>query len=208
MAMRSKASRADPASDGPSKWWQWLLVYPALGLAIITAVPEWSKAVWSTWNATEGRPAEEALRQNELWRRNMRCLMAPFEWYVTPHNVKVDTTTCRSGDVLIRAETPDRNTVMYWAAIDDVLATVPGQKSGLIRSANADILRFPDERRARTAPAGLTQYAQTVVCQHFVDNRVIVRHIHAANGCFDEYVDTYTGRVINVRQVPCRPPCR
>ena len=31
--------------EGPKSWWQWILVYPALALALITALPDWLERI-------------------------------------------------------------------------------------------------------------------------------------------------------------------
>ena len=48
-------------------------------------------------------PPDVADQQAALWKKNLACSAAPFAWFNSVNNVKVDTTTCDSGDVLVRA---------------------------------------------------------------------------------------------------------
>ena len=46
-----------------------------------------------------------------------------------------------------------------------------------------------------------------VICQRFIDQRMLVRRVQTPQGCFDEIVDTFNGQVVRRNQVPCAPQC-
>ncbi|HEV2747879.1 MAG TPA: hypothetical protein VGW34_11345, partial [Allosphingosinicella sp.] len=56
-------------------------------------------------------------------------------------------------------------------------------------------------------PLSASQPSATVVCQRFLDDRMLLRHISTPEGCFDETVDTLNGETVKRTQVPCRTSC-
>ncbi len=59
--------------DKSRKWWQWVLMYPTLGIALFGSVPtlvQFRDSV--TFRVPFGSTAE-AKRQNELWKANFDC---------------------------------------------------------------------------------------------------------------------------------------
>jgi len=49
--------------------------------------------------------------------------------------------------------------------------------------------------------------ATAVVCTKFIDNRRVLRHLRTPQACFDEVVDSFTGRTTSRTQVACRATC-
>jgi hypothetical protein len=217
--MATNASTSRPrASSKPKKpapehkhahWWERLLLYPTLAVALVTAGPEWINQVRVTVQGLKVTP-KEADQQNQLWRKNLACSAAPFAWFNSISNVKVDTTTCDSGDVLVRAMTPGNGTFFKWVALDDVIKGNSGDGGGLGSPAHAATLPPVVEHAAEANSQPLFHLAQfqaNVICQHFVDQRHILRRVSTPQGCFDEIIDTFNGQVVSRNPAPCTPQC-
>lgn len=201
---KSSSSEADGAKGGPTKWWQWVIIYPTLAISILSAAPQWVDKGQALFNGVKDRGWEEAKQQQDAWRANMTCSAAPFDWYSTPENLKVDATICNSGDIFVRVATPRQGNFYQWVLLNQIVkeketAALPS----LISRAHAggDVSWRPEgsERVAQNAQ---------VICQAFMpDGRTLKRHVNAGGVCFDEFVDTYSGQVTRRDQVPCRTTC-
>jgi hypothetical protein len=189
--------------------WQSILVYPTLAIALITAVPQWiEKYQAHRLNVAQDR-LQEALKQSALWQRNLSCSAAPFAWYNSPNDVKIDATICNSGDIFVQAVTPDNKRFMRWLALDDVVVKIAPSEASVIPTASATTL-------SGLAPFGLSRPAApmfhraqtaTVLCQKFLDSRRLLRRVQTPEGCFDEIVDTFNGTVVEKKPAPCVAQC-
>jgi hypothetical protein len=195
------AAPAAPAPDaggaGPRRWWQWLLLYPTLGIALLTAFPEWIKLVeaWKSNLSTD--QLVQAEKQKELWEKNLKCTTTPMQFFENTHKVKVDATVCESGDVFVRVFAPDNRNAYYWVDVDGLLQTA--SYPGLVSSAHAASL--PNIVKVQASQTSF------VMCQRFVDNRNLLRVLNVEGQCFDEVVDTYTGQVTSRNPSECRDSC-
>ena len=203
---KSRASAKSKSSAKKKHWWERILVYPALVGALITAGPQWIDRL-NAWqqNIASGslRKAEE---QAQLWKANFDCSQLPAAWFTGTGNVKIDTTTCNSGDVFIRAMTPDNHQAFLWVPLADVLKTVRGGGGGgLIGTAHAATLNSIVSPRSYAALASLQ--AGNVLCQKFIDDRHILRRVQTSAGCFDEVIDTFNGQVVSRNPAPCTAQC-
>lgn len=209
------------ASDKPKSWWQWILIYPALALALLTALPDWLERIEAWQVNIEKDKLAEANRRNAFFRANIDCLAAPFDWVETPDSVRVDATICDSGDLLLRVEAPNTMPFLHPVRIGDI---VSAQTASLVSPFDAIAASFA--AHAATQPANVTanlsqsrpkpgsnaglQLAQAVavvVCQKFIDDRTLVRHIRVGSQCFDERVDTLTGQIVAKDPTSCRTTC-
>lgn len=205
---------AAPTTPEPARWWQWILLYPALGISLLTAAPQWFDKAQSAWAGTKV-PLEDAEKQSKLWRRNLTCAAAPFNWHNNPSNVKVDATICDSGDIFVRAATPANGQFFKWVPIEEIVQSPPVGGNPLIPTAQASTgtpgwrtLELTREARSTPAlPLIRVQQQGNVICQRFIDQRMLLRHVQTPQGCFDEVVDTYNGAVVRRTQVPCRQGC-
>ncbi|MET0179815.1 MAG: hypothetical protein ABW194_04960 [Novosphingobium sp.] len=207
MASLNPSPPESQTKASPSRWWQWFLLYPTFGLALLSAAPQWVDKVLAIVNDTKQDSYQEALRENRLWHVNIKCAGAPYAWYTNPKAVKVDATICESGDMFVRASAPGGKEVIKWVALDDVIGRAP-DTSSLIPAAHA---QSAPPLTTSHAPGYFTraQYQNVfVVCQRFVDQRMLLRHVNAgSSGCFDEIIDTFNGAVVRRTPVPCRPSC-
>lgn len=204
---------AAPAAQ-PRRWWQWLLLYPAAAGALFTAVPGWIDSVQAAWNGVANRTNAEAERQQALWEKNVSCWSAPFAWHNNPSNVRVNATTCPSGDVLVRVSTPgpDSRTFLEWVELSRILgrsgtSLIPQAHAATLTAGFSPLRReLAQSRSARLYNAAYQPMAM-VVCHRFLDQRHLLRHIRTPQGCFDEVIDTLNGAVVQRAQVPCRGGC-
>ena len=194
---RSRASSSDEDSKPTTEkhWWQWLLLYPSFAVALLTAGPQW----YDRFNGylLGVQSASQAEKQAQLWQRNASCVGLNSNGYLSPRNIAVDATICNSGDILVRAITPEKDEIYRWLALDDI---VRKKSSGrLIPAAEATSLLF-------TESALQTVLHQTVLCTK-TDGRYLTRRIQTPEGCFDEVIDTYTGTLVSRKPAPCTPQC-
>jgi hypothetical protein len=112
------AADAEPASPAPRRWWQWFLVYPAVAVALVSAIPTYIELFNSSKFDVPFGQSSLAKQQNDLWERNLTCSAAPLDPFVNEYNVEVDAIICKSGDVLVRVRTPNKKTFYRWVPVD------------------------------------------------------------------------------------------
>lgn len=189
--------------------WQSVLVYPTLAIALITAVPTWIEQ-YQKWNQNiMVHDLDVARRQAAFWAKNFSCSQAPFAWYSSPSDVKVDATICNSGDIFVHAVTPDNREHLYWVGLDEVLKRQAAAANPVVPAASAATLPGPLPFGTPRPAARLFHQSQAavVLCQKFLDERRILRRVQTPQGCFDEIIDTYNGLVVEKKAAPCVPQC-
>jgi hypothetical protein len=221
----ASAAPAD-AQSRPKTWWQWILLYPAVALALVTAVPGWVDSFGGILQGVMNAKYSELQERHQLFVRNGECLSAPIQWYREPRAGRViDATLCPTGDIFIRVLVPDD---------ESRLATVLEGQRFRERSDFVSLDKFVSEAdrfaaldvfgmaaQAATLPQSVPQIELSpqgdlvpvqdqfalVVCQKFVDDRNLLRHLQVQGQCFDETVDTFTGVTVSRVPVPCRQTC-
>jgi hypothetical protein len=212
----------------PRAWWQWLFLYPATAAALLTAVPSWTdkfREVYHDLSGTSTTIAEALARQDRI-NRNMSCLASPEIW-VPADNMSVDGTICDSGDILIRLVTHDGKKALDIFETSRMLAQDPPRTAsaaaqiGRLFALTAEARQIEPERvEAWLTEAPLadppadpksTDLAQQgfaiTLCQRYLDDRMLQRHVQVGGACFNETLDTYTGIVVSRKQVPCNNSC-
>lgn len=188
----------------PTKWWQWFLVYPTVLTAFFAAVPTVVEALQANNIGVNFGRSKEAIIQRNLWKKNMSCAQAPYDWLKTDTNTLVDATICKTGDVLVRIKTP--TTQAYeWVTIDKY----DSQKSSLNLLQNTISVKSFNNANTKQSNIG-TKIAQsiTVLCQKWLNKSMVLRRVSIPNdGCYDEIVNTYTGRVEQRTSAPCNSQC-
>lgn len=200
---RREKTSEESSGGGPKRWWQWFFIYPALGASLLTAAPSW----YDKFKAPPGsKSLAESEKQKLLWEKNRVCASLPFKGFLNPSNVAVDATICDSGDVLIAAVTPQNVQAYRWLALEDILPK-PGD-GGVIPAAHAADFAAQLSRsiNARQSTVKLAQFQVTVLCQR-MDGNLLKRRISTPQGCFDEVIDTYTGKVVSKAPAPCVAQC-
>jgi hypothetical protein len=208
-AQRTKQGKPADGNTGgsPKRWWQWFFIYPALGISVLTAAPQWYDKYGAWKQGVKGDSLVAAQEQNRLWRANLDCTAAPKAWVNNPSNVKIDATICDSGDIFVRAVTPDNGEHFKWLAVKDVLQQEPAGGSSIIPSANAATVRAAILAASMSSALEPRAQAVTILCQKFIDDRHILRRVQTPQGCFDEVIDTYNGAVVSRNPAPCVPQC-
>ena len=91
--------------DGaPQRWWQWLLMYPTIALAVAGAVPQYYQ--WINAAAIGlpifGGDVGDAQQQEKTWERNVTCLRSIDHIKPTSStNYSIDLVSCPTGDILV-----------------------------------------------------------------------------------------------------------
>lgn len=212
----------------PRTWWQWAVVFPTLAMALITALPDWIDSVQALLKGVTDAKNSELVERNRMFTRNFDCISAPYRWYkVATGDRIVDATLCPSGDLFVRVRVPDDSSQ---------LAEVGGGERFRDRADFVSIDKIVERADSFAAldMLGLAAYAGTVpqqsvpqqsvpkrtddlilaqdqfafvICQKFVDERMLLRHLQVEGQCFDETVDTYTGVTVSRIEVSCRTSC-
>lgn len=175
----------------PNKWWQWLLMYPALVSMFGSAVPTWIDAAKSVQYGVDFADVSHAEEQAAIWSRNVACLEGnhKFQTQVNQAAVEVGSKICDSGDVLLRWVYPSKSPVYKWVSIDSVSAETVG---GL----PLDFL-FAD------AVAGGDRF----ICSKPAGNNEIISIVETVSGCYKERINIFTGNIISRVAVPCSSSC-
>jgi hypothetical protein len=171
----------------PPPWWQWVLMYPTLAVAIIGAVPTYYEWV---------KPGED---QSQFWERNAACYQeAPTpQAVITKGNDRVEVTVCPTGDVLIKV-TPSNTAepVYQWIGHETLTKKIANSLLPGLQEALAEERQRPGER---LVPSG-----SRVICQRREANGLILRIIALANGqCRQEMIHPSTGKVVKSGSAPC-----
>jgi len=188
---------AAPAVGQQQSWWQCLLIYPTLAVAVLTAAPTWiDKLSAFAANVPSYREARE---QDEYWRTRHACIAAPFEWSRDTDVGRLEAKVCAPGDVMLTRVMPREGEETYrWVRLIG-----PEETGGfsLIPAAHAQTTTPP-------APSGGsakgTSNTQQVQVANSAQREVAVTRQEGSE-CLTERIDTYTGKVISRQIAPCTP---
>ncbi len=192
--MNTTTSTAGASRRPPRKWWQWVLMYPTLLVALLGSVPTALELVRAARLGVPFGDSAAAAAQHALWERNLECTRQGFTLVVNPHQVEVGALVCPSGDVLLRVRPPGGDPHYRWVSAEGLAASLARSGRGWLPVARAD------EAAAPAPPPA-------PVCQRWLDGRRLLRRIRTADGCIDEVIDSYTGQVLERRRVDCAAPC-
>jgi hypothetical protein len=182
--------------DSPRRWWQWVLMYPAIAIAVFAAVPQFYDWITAIRIGVPFGKVGDAQEQRSAWERNANCVRAVD--HITPNsetNYAIDLLTCPSGDILV-ALTPLQNPTqkVYRWIITKALFTRIAQPS-LTTTALA-------QDTTRTQPAG--PRAERVMDTKKQAGAVIARRLQLSDGtCVDETIDAYTGKRLTEKNAAC-----
>ena len=180
--------------DGsPQRWWQWLLMYPTIAIALAGALPQYYQ--WFT-AAAIGLPffgdVSGAQQQEKAWERNLSCLIGIEHIKPTSNtNYAIDLVSCPTGDILVTL-TPLQNPeqkVSRWV-ITKTLLTQVADNSPTIELAQV------------TTPGASPDSVRILDIKKQGAN--VVRRIQRSNNtCVDETIDVYTGRHLDQQPASC-----
>ena len=181
----------------PKKWYQWMLLYPTLAIAVLGSIPTAFETIQSAKMDTKWGDSSKAIEQHGMWQRNFDCTkdLKPVT-VLNEANITVSALVCPSGDILVSGKLPGDTVGNFtWVSLDVVLA---GENTSILGSLVPSAI-------AETRVPIDTNWV--VLCQRWIDNRTLYTRV-AANGlCYDRYIDTYTNTLLSSTQVNCYSPC-
>ncbi len=191
---------------GHLKWWQWILMYPALAIAILGSVPTWGEIIKSIQLGVPFGQSSHADEQNRLWQENFECTRIKNPTTImTEHKVEIGSLVCESGDVLLSGKRPEWDYPQKrWIAFDTVAPP------NYIKKAGNTLLNLFSKAYATETDSILSAQAQpaSVICQRWIGNGQLLQRIRTNTGCFDQVINTYTGWVTSYTPAPsCSPDC-
>ena len=185
-------------SELPQRWWQWLLMYPTMAIALVGAVPQYYQ--WATAFHIGVPPAavNDAQEQLQAWARNIACQQDRAIQSVRPTsktNYGIELTPCPSGDILLTL-TPNQNP-------DNPVSRWILTKNYFTQLASFSIVApaLAQDNTTPAAPPGTVRVIDTVKQGTTVTRRVQ----RADNTCVDQTIDAYTGRLLDQKTAPCTP---
>jgi len=188
----------------PQRWWQWLLMYPTIAIALAGAVPQYYQ--WISAAALGLSPFGDvgsAQQQDKTWERNLSCLQS-IE-HIKPAsrtNYSIDLVSCPTGDILVTLtplQNPDQQ-VSRWI-VTKTLFTQVAESPPLTHVAESSPPRVELAQVAGTPPA--SPDSARVLDIKKVGSNVVRRIERSDNTCVDETIDSYTGRRLDQKPAPC-----
>jgi hypothetical protein len=203
-------------------FWQMILLYPALALALISAAPEWIKSINAWRNDVTKAQLERGMKQQEFVMsgvtKQLPCLFADQLFHTNPDGLQIDATICDTGDIVLKVVKPafpENINNMSVIFIDDVI-NGDTMTAGLGAFGAAYAAPMIEELRSKprftrsvpkTANIELAQTLEVLICQKPMDSRYVLRHVRVGNTCYDEKWDTLTGNISQRTETECRSSC-
>jgi len=182
MTVADTKPSSNSSPHGPQKWWQWWVMYPSLGIAILGAIPTVVQGVRAISAGASYGNVPFVDRNNDLFAKNFDCLKRSGSSVELRNNTKIEAVVCDSGDIWVRVTTADSQSGISWIALADV---VPKKTSGI----------FGNEAFAASLPM-LAQAGAPPLCVFKDSSGKIVRRVVVSPGkCQDEQIDPNTGRI-------------
>jgi len=184
-------------SDLPRRWWQWVLMYPAIFIALAAGGPQIYRSVVAiTIGLSPFANVGEAQQQQKAWERNVGCLggiqhIKP----VSRTRYAIDVVPCPSGDILLTLsalQNPDQQ-VSRWIITEALFNEVA--QSFFSTSALA---QGAEGQRVGPTPVRVVDIKN--------QGSTVIRRVQLSdNTCVDETIDAYTGRRLSEQKAPCAP---
>lgn len=197
------AAPAEPekpkGKNTPQRWWQWFFIYPAFGLALLTAAPSWVTMAKEIYLDLQDRSLAEAEEQARLFAENIDCFNQEFQRFTTDDGLTIDATICdQTAAIILRLQSGDNRHRVVAIDAPALFEVETAMDFSLISPAFAQpVLR---------SPAGAAE--AEVICVDQTDARTITRHVRVGRQCYDEPLDMLTGWIGEAVPVPCRTSCQ
>ena len=182
-------------------WWQWILMYPTLIIAMLGSVPTMMNIFYSIKLDVPLDEVQIAKEQINLWNRNFECARtSPTHWSKVDENgVKVGVIVCPSKDVLVSVN-GNIQASYRWIGYSTFDPTQPVANVLMPAAVAAEL---PTQMLV-----GENTQEHTVLCQKKLSDHQILRRIKKPDGrCFDQTIDTATGKVIKEVLAQCNSDC-
>lgn len=120
-AASQAASTGDPKPQ-PTKFYQWVLLYPALALAlggsVAGSIPTVIREVKAWRLGVQSSQLDLVREQARLWERNVACLQEGSSYEIDgPQGIVVRVTLCTTGDALLRYHLNAWPPIYRWVAL-------------------------------------------------------------------------------------------
>jgi hypothetical protein len=115
MTYAIKDSAPEPSGSlRPQAWWQWVLMYPALGLAVLSAIPTWIDFFQAISIGVPYSDVAYARKQHELFLNNLDCLKKDGNSITLRDNTDVRAAVCDTGAIWIKVTTANDQKGFEW----------------------------------------------------------------------------------------------
>ena len=193
-------------------WWQWFFLYPAFGVALISAVPDWADKLGELVASVTSPDHVKATELVRFMNKNPTCVASPITWVEVADQTKVDGTICdTTGDVWLRVQS--KESAVYKGIDISELIRTNADAAGVFSVSAAYASATSDHDELESHSKNMSQQgveiAQLAIveCQKFSGNKIF-RFLRKGNRCFEETVDSNNGFVISKREVDCSQICR
>jgi hypothetical protein len=165
----------------------------SLVVAVGAAIPTVTELVNSLRLGVDYGESSRARDQQKAWETNFYCTRkADIQTFPSKYGIELGSVICPTGDVLIIGKKPDNLVpLFYWVRLSDIIGK---EGIGLVASAFATGTLDTSDN---------TAIPQLVICQRWVNGKILIQRIQTSKGCYDITIDTYTGRVIGSRPATC-----
>lgn len=179
----------------PKKWYQWVLMYPAVILAMIGAIPTATELIKSFKLDVDWGTTKIVEEQHKMWKENFDCTQKKTATIIkNEFGATISVIICDSGDILLSGQKPgDKNPGFRWVPWESTLTTEVANGFSLVTEVIAD---------TNVHSTNIVN-EQRILCQRWLDQRHFVRRVMYSNGCYDEVIDVYLGRIVQATPAPC-----
>ncbi|HVO67024.1 MAG TPA: hypothetical protein VMT12_11120 [Syntrophales bacterium] len=198
-------AREELQKETKRPWLKLALLFPGLLTAIIGAVPAYVTLIRSIQLNVPIVKTFSAEEQNRLFLKNFECMRTRTATTITnKYNVDIQSLVCESGDVLVISKRPEWDQPQRrWVELDTVAPSTN------LKQVETKLLTLFSEVYATETDRILLAQAspESVICQRWISTGRLLQRIKKSTGCFDQIIDTYTGRVTSYKPAPCSPDC-
>jgi hypothetical protein len=178
------------------------------GLVAVAGPPvkNWAYAVI---NHTDGATADETAFQASRWARNPQCGVSQTLWHPASSERQIDATICPgTGDILVVMRDEWGRQLQWWPDLQGLTRQFNAPQGGPVQLSFLEGTAVAAVPVSIVRPAG-QQVAQAVICQMFMpDGRTLRRRLQVGpNQCIEVIIDSYTGKVLSQRSIPCISNC-
>jgi hypothetical protein len=227
MARSANPAAAEPVAaklqkPTPHRWWEMVLVYPSLAIAVLGYIPGmFDRISVAVQTGSKGLAYSSGEIENyKIWQRNEACWSsagADFKNMDVGH-YHIGVTPCSgTGDIWIRVQDknnndPATNASSLWIGADQFL----NKKIASDSQINDILIKYAygyeqsyllEEKPPSISLAQTSIFPVGVLCQFRPNQSTFVRRYRYNDGsCGDDIFEAATGRLINHTPAPCSCP--
>lgn len=161
--------------------------------------------------------SEEEKQNNETLLQSMECMQSlmDLDWQQFIKGLSIRGVICDNGNLLYQvADRPDiSHRIMFRAVsgatiidryLDKMLVDTAAEPTAAKTQPALFSPRSPGDRMT-PIPVGQAAGAQLLCQRRLADGRGLFQRLKTPNGCIDQVIDTWTGKIIDSRPGPCQP---